>query len=103
LIIADSAEPRLIDDLKRKGLNIQGCVKGQGSVSAGISKMQDYKIVITPTSSNIRKELSNYVWNDKKAGIPVDAFNHLIDAIRYAFDYLARPKHSTVLKKNSLI
>ena len=48
---------------------------------------QDYKIVITPTSSNIRKELSNYVWNDKKAGIPVDAFNHLIDAIRYAFDY----------------
>lgn len=103
LIIADSAEPRLIDDLKRKGLNIQGCVKGQGSVSAGISKMQDYKIVITPNSFNIRKELSNYVWNDKKAGIPVDAFNHLIDAIRYAFDYLARPKHSTVLKKNSLI
>ena len=57
MIIADSAEPRLIDDLKRKGLNIQGCVKGQGSVSAGISKMQDYKIVITPTTSNIRKEL----------------------------------------------
>ena len=57
LIIAVSAEPRLIDDLKRKGLNNQGCVKGQGSVSAGISKMQDYKIVITPTSSNIRKEL----------------------------------------------
>jgi len=103
LIIADSAEPRLIDDLKRKGLNIQGCVKGQGSVSAGISRMQDYKIVITPNSFNIRKELSNYIWNDKKAGIPVDAFNHLIDAIRYAFDYIARPKHSTVLKKNSLI
>jgi phage terminase large subunit len=76
LIIADSAEPRLIDDLKKKGLNIQGCEKGQGSVSAGISAMQDYKIIITERSHNLRKELSNYIWNDKKAGIPVDAFNH---------------------------
>ena len=76
LIIADSAEPRLIDDLRRKGTNIIPCEKGAGSVSAGITKMQDYKIVITPTSHNLRKELSNYIWNDKKAGIPVDAFNH---------------------------
>ena len=76
LIIADSAEPRLIDDLRRKGTNIIPCEKGAGSVSAGITKMQDYQIVITPTSHNLRKELSNYIWNDKKAGIPVDAFNH---------------------------
>jgi phage terminase large subunit len=103
LIVADSAEPRLIDDLKRKGLNIQGCVKGQGSVSAGISKMCDYQIVISSRSTNLRKELSNYVWNDKKASIPVDAFNHLIDAVRYAFDYLARPKYATSIRKNSMI
>jgi phage terminase large subunit len=90
LIIADSAEPRLIDDLRKKGLNIQGCEKGQGSVSAGISAMQDYKIIITERSHNLRKELSNYIWNDKKAGIPVDAFNHLIDALRYSFNKLAR-------------
>ena len=76
LIVADSAEPRLIDDLRKKGLNIQGCEKGQGSVSAGISGMQDYKLIITARSFNLRKELSNYIWNDKKAGIPVDAFNH---------------------------
>jgi len=103
LIIGDNAEPRLIDDLKRKGLNIQGCVKGQGSVSAGISKMCDYKIIITSSSHNLRKELSNYIWNDKKAGIPVDAFNHLIDAVRYAFDKLAKPQMKTSIKRNSLI
>jgi phage terminase large subunit len=103
LIIADSAEPRLIDDLKKKGLNIQGCEKGQGSVSAGISAMQDYKIVITERSYNLRKELSNYIWNDKKAGIPVDAFNHLIDALRYSFGKLIVGKSKTYIRKNSLI
>lgn len=103
LIIADSAEPRLIDDMRKKGLNIQGCEKGQGSVSAGISAMQDYKLTISPRSFNLRKELSNYIWNDKKAGIPVDAFNHLIDALRYAFGKLSVKPHKTVIKKNSLI
>ena len=103
IIIADSAEPRLIDDLKRKGLNIQGCEKGQGSVSAGISKMQDYKIVITERSHNTKKELSNYVWNDRKSGIPVDAFNHIIDSIRYSTMWLIKPKFAHVSKKNSLI
>ena len=88
LIVADNAEGRLISDLKNKGLNIIPCVKGQGSVQAGITALQDYKIVITPTSNNIKMELSNYIWNDKKAGIPVDAFNHLIDPIRYAFHQL---------------
>jgi phage terminase large subunit len=103
LIIADSAEPRLIDDLRRKGTNIIPCEKGAGSVSAGITKMQDYKIVITPTSHNLRKELSNYIWNDKKAGIPVDAFNHCIDPLRYSTMYLTKHKTSTGIRKNSLI
>ena len=103
LIIADSAEPRLIDDLRRKGTNIIPCEKGAGSVSAGITKMQDYKIVITPTSHNLRKELSNYIWNDKKAGIPVDAFNHICDCLRYSVMYLTKHKTSTGIRKNSLI
>jgi len=103
LIIADSAEPRLIDDLRRKGLNIKPCEKGQGSVSAGISKMQDYKIVISERSFNLRKELSNYIWNDKKAGIPVDAFNHGIDAIRYCAMWILKPKTTSVLTRNSHI
>ena len=90
LIIADSAEPRLIDELKRKGLNIRPCEKGAGSVTAGISLMQNYQIVITERSNNIRKELSNYCWNDKKAGIPIDDYNHLIDPIRYALQSMTR-------------
>lgn len=88
LIVADSAEDRLISDLKAKGLNIIPCVKGQGSIVAGITALQDFRIVITPTSHSLKKELSNYIWNDKKAGIPVDAFNHAIDSIRYAFMHL---------------
>src|SRR5690606_5654456 len=85
LIIADSAEPRLIADLKELGLNIEACEKGDGSVKAGILSLQDYTIVVTPASINIKNELKNYKWSDKKAGIPVDANNHAIDAIRYVF------------------
>lgn len=84
LIIGDNSEPRLIDELKRKGLNIKGAVKGEGSVSGGIAMMQDYEIVVTETSLNIIKELNNYSWSDKKSGTPIDAYNHTIDAIRYA-------------------
>jgi phage terminase large subunit len=98
LIIADSAEPRLIDELRRKGLNIRGAIKGQGSVTAGITQMQDYKIVITPQSTNLKKEISNYCWSDKKAGIPIDDYNHILDPIRYTLKELTQsalslPKH----------
>lgn len=96
VIIADSAELRVIADLKSKGLNIKAADKGPGSVSAGISAMQDYTIVVTPESINIIKELRNYVWNDKKAGIPVDAFNHTIDAIRYAFRFFTSPRQRLI-------
>ena len=83
LIVADSAEPRLIADLRDKGLNIEPCEKGAGSVSAGITTMLNYKLVVTHHSFNVMKELKNYAWNDKKAGIPIDNHNHAIDAIRY--------------------
>lgn len=92
LIIGDSAEPRLIEDLRKKGLNIKSCEKGQGSVSAGISAMLEYEMIITPTSHNVIKELKNYAWNDQKAGIPIDNYNHSIDAIRYIFAYLSKTK-----------
>lgn len=96
LIVADSAEGRLISDLARKGLNIIPCVKGQGSVQAGITALHDFKIIITPTSTSLKSELSNYIWNDKKAGIPVDAFNHLIDPIRYSFNHLNKGARTPV-------
>ena len=85
LIVADNAEGRLIADIKKKGVNIEPCEKGAGSVLAGITAMLDYKIVITERSTNLAKELRLYEWNDKKSGIPIDNFNHIIDAIRYIF------------------
>jgi len=88
LIVADSAEPRLISDLKKKGCNIVKCVKGQGSVTAGIKLLQGFELIIDPNSSNLKKELNNYIWNDKKSGVPVDDWNHIIDAIRYAVGHL---------------
>ena len=87
LIIGDSAEPRLIEELNQKGLNIQGAVKGQGSVTAGIALMHDYELIIDPNSTNLIKELNNYVWNDKKSSTPIDAFNHGIDSARYAVSH----------------
>lgn len=87
LIVADSAEPRLIEELKQKGLNIIEAVKGPGSVTAGIALLQDYELIVDPSSLNLIKELNNYVWNDKKSGTPVDAWNHLIDPTRYGVSY----------------
>lgn len=83
LIYADSAEPRLISELK-KYCNIREAKKGQGSITAGIALLQDYDLVIDPNSTNLIRELNNYVWEDKKSKTPVDAYNHLIDGIRYA-------------------
>lgn len=83
-IIADSAENRLINDLnKQLNSSIKAVAKYAGSVLAGIKIMQDYKIIVHPDSKNIISELNNYVWSDKKNGVPIDAYNHFIDAIRY--------------------
>lgn len=84
LIIADSAEPRLIHELKIRGCNIKETIKGAGSVTAGLSLMQDYELIIDNDSTNMVKELNNYTWSDKKSNTPIDAFNHAIDALRYA-------------------
>lgn len=88
MIVGDSAEPRLIEELKRMGCRMKAAKKGQGSVTATISGMQDYQIVITKDSTNLATELNNYKWADKKSGVPVDKHNHCIDAVRYAFDVL---------------
>jgi phage terminase large subunit len=87
LIIADSAEPRLIAELKQKGLNILSAVKGQGSVTHGITILQDYDLVISPDSQDLIKELNNYCWLERKSNTPIDDYNHAIDAIRYAITY----------------
>ena len=89
LIVADSENPRLIDDIAAAGYNITGVTKGPGSVVDGLRRMQDYTLVIDRESHNLKRELNNYVWSDRKAEIPVDAYNHAIDAGRYAFSRLA--------------
>lgn len=86
LIIADSAEPRLIEELSRN-CNIRPTEKGAGSISAGIALMQDYEIVVDNDSINIAKELNNYIYADKGSKLYVDNFNHAIDAIRYNVFY----------------
>jgi len=84
IIYADSAEPRLIEELKKLGCNIKEAVKGPGSISAGIALLQDFKLVIDPNSVNLLKELNNYVWHDKKSNTPVDLWNHGLDSLRYS-------------------
>jgi phage terminase large subunit len=87
LIIGDAAEKRLIYELKQKGCNIVSSIKGSGSITYGISLLQDYDLIVDEQSINLIKELNNYSWLEKKSNTPIDKHNHLIDAIRYAVSY----------------
>lgn len=94
LIIADSAEPRLIDDLRFQKINIQSVKKG--TIESGIVRMQDFKIIVDPNSTNIAKELNNYCYLNKGSKLYVDNWNHIIDAIRYNVIYnLDNPSRGT--------
>ena len=96
LIIADCAEPRLINELRSKGLNILEAVKGQGSVTHGITILQDYDLIVDEESVDLIKELNNYCWLEKKSKTPIDKYNHALDAIRYAVGYqLDNPTRGT--------
>jgi phage terminase large subunit len=87
LIVGDSAEPRLLSEIKAKGCNVRPSIKGQGSVTYGISLLQDYDIIVSPDSTNLIKELNNYRWLERKSNTPIDNWNHLIDAVRYAVGF----------------
>ncbi len=89
LIIADSASKLTIHDLRQRGINIQACIKGPGSILADLKLMMDYELIICGESPNLKMELNSYIFNDKKAGIPIDRYNHLIDPARYAFRRLS--------------
>lgn len=99
-IKADSAEPKSIDELMEYGLNrIRPARKGKDSVNNGIQHIQNYKIIIHPRCVNFLTEISNYTWDKDKFGNqvnrPVDDFNHLMDAMRYALeDVLTGPVFS---------
>ena len=85
LIIADSAEPRLIADLSSQGVNIKAVKKG--TIESGITMMLDYELIVEPNSSDIAKELNNHVYADKGSKLYIDDWNHAIDGIRYNVIY----------------
>ena len=89
-IIADSAEPKSIDELKSLHLRIDGAKKGRDSINNGIQWIQDLQIIVHPRCVNFLTEISNYQWSKDKFGTklnaPVDDFNHLMDAMRYALE-----------------
>ena len=87
LIVGDSAEVRLLSELKSKGCNVVASIKGAGSITYGISLLQDYDLIVDEQSINLIKELNNYSWLERKSNTPIDKHNHLIDAIRYAVSY----------------
>lgn len=90
-ITADSAEPKSIDELKTLGIHrINGAKKGKDSIANGIQWIQDLEIIIHPRCVNFLTEISNYTWDEDKFGrklnVPIDDFNHLMDAMRYALE-----------------
>lgn len=89
-IIADSAEPKSIDELKGYGMRVKGARKGKDSVLNGIQWIQDLEIIIHPRCVNFLTEISNYTWDKDKFGnklnAPIDDFNHILDAMRYALE-----------------
>ena len=100
LVVADSAEPKSIDEIKGHGINILAAEKGRDSVAHGIQIVQDQRISITKQSVNVIKEYRNYLWiTDKDGKIlnePEHQFSHTMDAIRYAIVSLVKPPKSEI-------
>jgi phage terminase large subunit len=88
IIYADSAEPKSIAELNSYGHNVLPVSKGRDSITYGISLINQNKIYVTSRSKNLINELRNYIWLTDKSGVkmnkPIDAYNHAIDAMRYA-------------------
>jgi phage terminase large subunit len=87
LTVGDSSEPKSIDDIAQYGVTIIGAAKGKDSVNNGIQRMQELEIYYTEMSHNIEEEQLNYIWRvdkeDKSLNVPIDAYNHAMDAARY--------------------
>lgn len=105
-IVADSAEPKSIEELRRAGISrIRKSIKGPDSIKYGIQKVQQYRIIVHPDCEGIITELENYHWRKNKEGElisePADEFNHYLDGLRYSLQ-LIEHKSLTVLDKKLL-
>lgn len=104
LVVADSSEPKSIDELSSYGINVIGANKGQGSVLQGIQKLQDQRVSITKRSTNGIKEYRNYMWLTDRDGriinTPMDLWNHFMDATRYGNESL-KPSRGEVRVKQA--
>ena len=94
VVVADSAEPKSIDEISIQGITMLPSQKGPGSVNQGIQKVQDQRISVTKKSINVIKEYRNYLWDkdrdDKIINKPTNFNNHAMDAIRYALETLLK-------------
>lgn len=91
-VTCDSAEPKSIDDLNRRGIRAMGAIKGADSINYGIRFLQGFEIIIDVKCQNFKNEIQAYHWAEDKYGNtlrrPVDKDNHLLDALRYATESL---------------
>jgi phage terminase large subunit len=98
MVIADSAEPKSIDEIRGYGVNVMPVTKGKDSITQGIQFVQDQRISVTKRSTNLIKEYRNYLWETDRDGKitnePSPIFNHSMDAIRYGFEALRRTDDS---------
>lgn len=107
LVMADSAEPKSIDEIKSYGVNILPCQKGQGSINQGIQFVRSKRISMTKRSLNLIKEYRNYFWkkdrDDKILDVPDSGFDHTMDALRYGMESLNDHQEQTYIPEFELL
>lgn len=108
IIVADCAEKKSIEEIKRLGVNrIVACSKGPDSIVHGIQKLQQYEIIVHPRCEGLITEFENYSWQkDKQTGEyinkPIDSFNHYIDSLRYSIQTIDNNKQVKTFSKSAL-
>lgn len=107
IIVADSAEPKSIEELRQEGIRrIRASKKGPDSIIHGIQKLQQYELIVDPSCIHVITELENYSWQKDKSGEyiqrPIDDFNHCLDALRYSLQCIAAQRRITSFDKHIL-